>query len=120
MLLTQAEYETITGEMAPADFDILLAMVQGKFDAMTLYYYNDSTVSAAPQGIQTTLKRYLAYKVLGSNEAGGVIAGTEQASQSVSVGKVSFSGSNRGGNPAADRLLPLLISYTNGMITLVE
>ena len=120
MLLTQAEYETITGEMAPADFNILLAMVQGELDTMTLYYYNDNTVSAAPQGIQTTLKRYMAYKVLGSSEAGGVIAGTEQAPQSVSAGKISFSGNNRSGNPAADRLLPLLISYTNGMIMLVE
>ena len=119
MLLTRAEYETITGELAPDDFDVLLVIVQGEFDAMTLHYYTEGVVASAPQCITDTLKRYLAYMVLGVSEAGGVIAGMEPTSQSVSVGKVSFSGS-RAGNPIADRLLPLLISYTNGAITLIE
>lgn len=119
MLLTRAEYESITGELAPDDFDVLLVMVQGDFDAMTLHYYTDGVVASAPQLIRDTLKRYLAYKVLGASEAGGVVAGVEPAPQSVSVGKVSFNGSHVG-NPLADRLLPLLISYTNGIITLLE
>ena len=119
MLLTRAEYETITGELAPEDFDVLLVMVQGEFDAMTLHFYTDGVVASAPQLIQSTLKRYLAYKVLGASEAGGVIAGVEPSPQSISVGKVSFSGS-RVRNPIADRLLPLLLSYTNGTITLME
>ena len=117
MLLTQSEYENIIGEIAPIAFDAILAMVQAELDAMTLCYYTESTLAAAPQGIQTTYKRYLAYRVLGVSEAGGVVAGMEQSPQSISIGKVSFSGS-KGGNPAADRLLPLLISYTNGTITL--
>jgi hypothetical protein len=119
MLLTSQEYETITSEIAPIAFDSILAMVQGEFDAMTLYYFSDSTLIDAPQGLRDTLKRYLAYKVLGACEAGGVVAGTEQAPQSVSVGKISFSGS-KGSNPAADRLLPLLLSYTNGTVTLLD
>lgn len=117
MLLTSNEYVEITGESVPADFTVILAMVQGEFDAMTLNYYNDITLTDAPQLIQDTLKRYLAFKVLGASEAGGVVAGAEQAPQSMTVGKVSFGGSN-GSNPAADRLLPLLLSYTNGTITL--
>jgi hypothetical protein len=119
MLLTRAEYESITGTLVPDDFEILLTMVQGDFDAMTLYYYSDSTLADAPLVIRGTLKRYLAYKVLGASEAGGIVAGTEQTPQSVSIGKISFSGS-KGSNPAADRLLPLLLSYTNGTVTLVE
>ena len=119
MLLTSQEYETITGELAPIAFDAILAMVQGELDAMTLYYFNDSTLADAPQGLRDTLKRYLAYKVLGASEAGGVVAGTEQSPPSVSVGKVSYSG-NKGSNPAADRLLPLLLSYANGTVTLLE
>ena len=119
MLLTRAEYETITGELAPDDFDVLLVMVQGEFDAMTLHFYTDGVAASAPQRITDTLKRYLAYKVLGASEAGGVMAGVEPAPQSVSVGKVSFSSSHVG-NPIADRLLPLLISYANGVITLLE
>lgn len=119
MLLTQAEYETIIGEIAPIAFDAILAMVQGELDAMTLSYYTESTLAAAPQGLQDALKRYLAYRVLGVSEAGGILAGIEQAPQSITVGKVSFSG-NRSANPAADRLLPLLLSYTNGTITLLE
>ena len=119
MLLTQAEYETIIGEIAPVAFDVILAMVQGELDALTLSYYTESTLAAAPQGLQDTLKRYMAYKVLGVSEAGGILAGIEQSPQSITVGKVSFSG-NRSGNPAADRLLPLLISYTNGTIMLPE
>jgi hypothetical protein len=117
MLLTSQEYETITSEIAPEDFDVLLMMIQGAFDAMTLNYYTDSTLAVVPQLIRDTLKRYLAYKVLGASEAGGVIAGIEQSPQSVTVGKISFSG-NSVGNPLADRLLPLLISYTNGIITM--
>ena len=119
MLLTSQEYETITSEIAPIAFDAILAMVLSEFEAMTLNYYTERTLAVAPQGIRDALKRYLAYKVLGASEAGGVVAGTEQSPQSVSVGKVSFSG-NQGSNPAADRLLPLLISYTNGTITLAE
>ena len=119
MLLTQTEYETLTGELAPEDFDVLLTMVQGEFDAMTLSYSSDNIVADAPQVIQDTLKRYLAYKVLAASEAGGIVAGTEQSPQSVSVGKISFSGS-KGSNPAADRLLSLLLSYTNGTITLSQ
>jgi hypothetical protein len=119
MLLTSQEYEAITGELAPEDFDVLLMMVQGEFDAMTLHYYNNITLTDAPQVIQDTLKRYLAYKVLGAGEAGGIAAGTEQSPQSITVGKISFS-SSKGSNPTADLLLPLLISYTNGTITLVE
>jgi len=119
MLLTRAEYESITGELAPDDFDVLLVMVQGEFDAMTLHYYTDGVVASAPQLIQSNLKRYLVYKVLSASEAGGVIAGVEPLPQSVSVGKVSFSCSSAG-IPIADRLLPLLISYTNGTITLLE
>ncbi len=117
MLLTSTEYETITGETAPIAFDAILGMVQGEFDAMTMFYFTDSILLVAPQGLQSALKRYLAYQVLAVSEAGGIVTGIEQAPQSVSVGKVSFGGSNRSSNPAADRLLPLLISYTNGTIT---
>jgi len=120
MLLTQAEYETITGEAAPIAFDAILAIVQGEFDAMTLNYYTETVITAAPQLIRDTIKRYLAYQVLAVSEAGGVIAGTEQLPQSVSVGKISINGGVKGGNPAADRLLPLLLSYANGTITLLE
>ena len=120
MLLTSAEYETITGETAPIAFDAILGMVQGEFDVMTLNYYNDITLTDAPQLIQSALKRYLAYQVLTVSEAGGIIAGTEQLPQSVSVGKISVSGGSKSGNPAADRLLPLLLSYANGTITLLE
>ena len=119
MLLTQAEYETIIGEIAPLAFDAILSMIQGEFDAMTLSYYTESTLAAAPQVIQDTLKRFLAYKVLGVSETGGILSDIQHSPQSITVGKVSFSG-NRRGNPAADRLLPLLISYTNGTITLLE
>ncbi len=120
MLLTSAEYETITGETTPIAFDAILTMVQGELDAMTLFYFTDSIILAAPQGLQNTLKRYLAYQVLAVSEAGGIIAGTEQLPQSASVGKISVSGGGKNSNPAADRLLPLLLSYANGTITLLE
>ncbi|MBE0600227.1 MAG: hypothetical protein IH607_00450 [Firmicutes bacterium] len=120
MLLTSGEYETITGETTPIAFDAILAMVQGELDAITLNYYTETIVADAPQLIQSTLKRYLAYQVLAVSEAGGIIAGTEQIPQSVSVGKISVSGGGKSGNPAADRLLPLLLSYTNGTVTFME
>ena len=120
MLLTSAEYETITGETAPIAFDAILTMVQGEFDAMTLSYYSESIVSAAPQGLQSALKRYLAYQVLAVSEAGGIIAGTEQLPQTASVGRISINGGGKSGNPVADRLLPLLLSYANGTVTLLE
>ena len=120
MLLTSAEYETITGETAPIAFDAILSMVQGELDAMTLSYYTDSVLLAAPQGLQSALKRYLAYQVLAVSEAGGVISGTEQLPQSASVGKISVSGGGKTSNSAADHLLPLLLSYANGTVTLLE
>ena len=120
MLLTSAEYETLAGETAPIAFDAILSMVQGKFDAMTLGYYTETVVTTAPQLIRDTLKRYLVYQVLGISETGGVVGGIEQLPASMSVGKISVSGGGKTGNPAADWLLPLLLSYANGTVTLME
>lgn len=120
MLLTSAEYETITGETAPIAFDAILAMVQGEFDAMTLGYYTETVVIAAPHLIQDALKRYISYQVLAASESGGVVGGIEPLPASVSVGKISVSGGGKTGNSAADWLLPLLLSYANGTVTLLE
>jgi hypothetical protein len=61
MLLTSAEYETITGETAPIAFDAILGNGAGRVrcdDAQLLQRHH----LTMPALIQSALKRYLAYQ----------------------------------------------------------
>lgn len=114
MYLTSEQYTTITGEVAPTNFAILLTLAENTLDRETLYFYRNETTSDLPVYVQTALKNFCVFAVHYLDKNGGIAAGSEDNITSMTAGKVSYTmGKKTVYSPAANDQLPVLQSYAN-------
>ena len=120
MYLTEAEYTTITGEVAPDDFDAYLAYASSYFDLQTMAYFAQLDLTTLPDLIMSAIQKCIAYEIMNVEQSGGVgqmIAPNE--STSITLSKFSLSGggslAKRDTHPVLSNILPLLLAYMRGV-----
>jgi len=115
--VTAAEYQTITGELAPCEFDLLAVVADGVIDAKTLYCLIGRDVSSLPTYIQQKIKQAATLQIQYLYLQGGLTAINDAGFNNVSLGKFSYSTGAVCStvSPVLDILLPVVQAYIRGV-----
>ena len=119
--LSAAEYQTVTGRIAPSNFAVLELSARSLIDSLVNYTLTGRDVSAFPDYVLEPLQQMMAFQIMYLDD-NGLDSANNSASESVSIGKFSYSGgSSQSGKGMAhskvvDQYIPLLRAYMRGVI----
>lgn len=109
-------YSLYSGEDPPEDFDQLADLADQAVDRVTLYQLRGRDISALPQLVQVDIMRAAALQIQYLNNQGGIAAINDGSTQSMALGKFSYSGdvgngTSGGGTAWISPILPDMLAF---------